>query len=411
MSKLFARVGPGLMLAATAVGVSHLVWSTRAGSDYGFSMVGLILLIVILKYPAFRFAVDYASATGRSLVTGYSNISKVAVTWLAIGFLFDTFIATSAVALVTAGLIISVFDLPFHGPQVAVGLVVLTGLVLLNGKYSRAEGIVKTLVIVFSILVVIATVLSLPLLGSNGRELFAELTPSRSLALFAIAVTGWMPMPTNGAVLYATWICEKQRMEKEQFSYEQARNDFRVGYGLSFLLALCFVVMGTAALFQTETAIPQNAGAFATSLLGIFTSVIGSWGYPVIAAAALAVMWSTLVALMDVLPRVWDRLTDILAGRPVGSPSRYTKFLAIQVAGVTLILLFLMSNFNTFLMLTTSLGFIVAPAVVYYNYKAVTSDEVSAEFRPSKALVALNWVAFVAMSGFALGFFYLTITS
>jgi Mn2+/Fe2+ NRAMP family transporter len=410
MSKLFARVGPGLMLAATAVGVSHLVWSTRAGAEYGFSLVGLITLIVILKYPAFRFAVDYASATGRSLVTGYSNISKIATAWLAVGFFFDTFIATSAVALVSAGLIISIFDLPFHGPQVAVALVVVTALVLLNGKYSKAEGIIKVLVILFSILVLTATILSLPLLGSNGREFFAELTPSRSLALFAIAVTGWMPMPTNGAALYATWICEKQRMEGEQFSYRQALADFRIGFGLAFVLALCFVVMGTAALFQTETPIPQNAGAFATSLLGIFTAVIGGWGYPLIAAAALAVMWSTLVALMDVLPRVWDRLTDVIAGRPVGSPSRYTKFLAIQVTGVAIVLLFLMGNFNAFLMLTTSLGFVAAPAVVYYNYRAVTSAEVPAEYRPSKTLVAWNWVAFVAMIGFALGFFYLIVT-
>lgn len=410
MARLFGRIGPGMMLAATAVGVSHLVWSTRAGGEYGLSLVGLITLIVVLKYPAFRFAVDYASATGRSLVTGYSKISKIAMTWLAVGFFFDTFVATSAVALVTAGLVISIFDLPYHGPQVAVGLVVLTALLLFNGKYSKAERIVKVLVIAFSILVAIATVLSLPLLGSNGREIFAELTPSRSLAMFAIAVTGWMPMPTNGAALYATWICEKQRMEKEQFSYQQALTDFRIGFGLAYVLALCFVVMGTAALFQANLPVPENAGAFATSLLSIFTAVIGNWGYPLIAAAALAVMWSTLVALMDVLPRIWDRLTDIIADRPPGSPSRYTKFLAVQVSGVALILLFMMKNFNAFLMLTTSLGFVAAPAVAYYNYRAVMSDDVAAEYRPGRYLIIWNWIAFFAMAGFALGFFYLTVT-
>ena len=58
----------------------------------------------------------------------------------------------------------------------------------------------------------------------------------------------------------------------------------------------------------------------------------------------------------------------------------------------------------------TSLGFVAAPAVVYYNYRAVTSAEVPAEYRPSKTLVAWNWVAFVAMIGFALGFFYLIVT-
>jgi Mn2+/Fe2+ NRAMP family transporter len=125
VKNLFARIGPGMMLAAVAVGVSHLVQSTRAGADYGLSFVWLIVLIVILKYPAFRFAVDYASATGRSLVTGYSNISKFALVWLGIAFFVDMFIASGAVSLVTAGLFISVFNLPFSGPVVAVAIMVV----------------------------------------------------------------------------------------------------------------------------------------------------------------------------------------------------------------------------------------------------------------------------------------------
>jgi Mn2+/Fe2+ NRAMP family transporter len=102
MNGLMGRFGPAMMMAATAVGVSHL------GADYGFSLAWLIVLIIVLKYPAFRFAVDYASATEQSLVTAYSKISKIALAWLAVGFFVDMFIATGAVSLVTAGLIISV---------------------------------------------------------------------------------------------------------------------------------------------------------------------------------------------------------------------------------------------------------------------------------------------------------------
>jgi Mn2+/Fe2+ NRAMP family transporter len=68
MNGLMGRFGPAMMMAATAVGVSHLVYSTQAGADYGFSLAWLIVLIIVLKYPAFRFAVDYASATEQSLV-------------------------------------------------------------------------------------------------------------------------------------------------------------------------------------------------------------------------------------------------------------------------------------------------------------------------------------------------------
>ncbi|HSD70981.1 MAG TPA: divalent metal cation transporter, partial [Woeseiaceae bacterium] len=119
-----ARLGPGMMLAAIAIGVSHLVQSTRAGADYGLSFALIITLIVVLKYPAFRFAVDYASATGESLVKGFAAHNRLALAWLAVAFFLDMFVATAAVALVTAGLFISVFDLPYTGPQVAAALTV-----------------------------------------------------------------------------------------------------------------------------------------------------------------------------------------------------------------------------------------------------------------------------------------------
>lgn len=409
MTNLLSRLGPGMMLAAVAVGVSHLVFSTQAGANYGLSLVWLVALIVILKYPAFRFAVQYSSATGRSLVTAYAKISKIALTWLAVGFFVDMFIATGAVALVTAGLFISVFDLPYTGSQVAVALMVISAVILMNGQYAKAERIVKVLVLAFSVLAVVATLFSLPLLGSGDREVLAELTPSRSLAVFIIAVAGWMPMPTNGAVLISQWVCEKRNISGGEFNHQRALSDFQIGYSLTFVLALCFVVMGTAVLFDTGRVVPATPGAFATELFSIFTTVIGKWTYPVIAAAGLAVMWSTQIALMDALPRLTDRLTGIIAGRAEDAPKRYTLFLVVQVIGVSLILLFLMKSFTAFLYFATSMGFIAAPAIAYYNYVAVTSDDVAPELRPESRMITYNWISLIVMTGFAIAFVYTSI--
>jgi Mn2+/Fe2+ NRAMP family transporter len=410
MGKFLSRLGPGMMLAAVAVGVSHLVFSTQAGANYGFSLIGLIVVVVALKYPAFLFSVQYASATGKSLVTGYANIGKPALMWLVAGFFVDTFIATGAVALVTAGLFISVFNIPFTGPQVAVALMVVSGLILLNGQYARAERIIKVLVLSFSVLAFAATLLSLPLIGDGGRAVFAELTPSRSLAVFVIAVAGWMPMPTNGAILISKWVCEKRAVSGDSFDGKQAVADFRIGYGLAVVLALCFLIMGTAVLFDADYKPPANPGAFATELLSIFTTVIGSWSYPIIALASLAVMWSTQIALMDAMPRLTDRLLSTLTGRADDAPPRYTKFLVVQVVGVSIILLFLMKGFTTFLYFATSMGFIAAPAIAYYNYVAMMSDEVPAALKPGRAITAWNWVSVIVMGVFALAFLYTSIT-
>ncbi|MDH4072764.1 MAG: hypothetical protein OEV41_06640 [Gammaproteobacteria bacterium] len=406
MSKLLARLGPGIMLAATAVGVSHLVYSTQAGGNYGFSLAWLIVLIVLLKYPAFRFAVDYSSATGHSLVTGYSKIGRIALGWLVVAFFVDMFIATGAVALVTAGLVVSVFNLPFAGPQVAVVLMVVSALLLMNGQYAKAERIVKLLVLLFSVLAIIAMLFSLPLLGSNGRGVLADLTADRSLALFVIAMAGWMPMPTNGAIMYSQWICEKQKAIGGAFDHRSALSDFKVGYGLTLLLALCFVAMGTAVLFETGREVPSSAAGFATELFGIFTAVIGQWVYPVIAVAGIAVIWSTQFALMDACPRVTGRLFSILRGRADESKSHYNTFLIAQVAGVTIMLLFLMKSFTAFLYFATSMGFVASPAIAYYNYRAIMSGEIPEAYRPSSGMILWSWAGILFLTAFAIAFLW-----
>ncbi len=404
MVRWFARLGPGLMLAAAAIGVSHLVQSTRAGADFGLSFVWLIVLISVLKYPAFRFAVDYASITNRSLVYAYSRMGRIPLYWLLAAFLVDMFIATSAVSLVTAGLLISVFDLPFPGPHVAIGVAVFSALFLLNGHYAKAEKLIKILVVSFSVLTLMAMLIALPMLGEGGRELFAGITPTRSLAVFVIAMAGWMPMPMSGSIFISSWACEKKSLGGDQIDHKSAVTDLRVGWILTIVLAVSFAVMGTAILFQTDRDIPANAGAFATELLSVFTAIIGKWSYPLIAMAAIAVMLSTVAALLDVVPRVTASLVDRMKGRP-GRKTSYTALLLVQVAGVTLIMLLLLGSFSAFINFATSTAFITAPALAYYNYRAVTSAEVAPHYKPTSSLLVWHWAGFAALSAFALAFF------
>ena len=51
--RFWSAFGPGLLWAASAIGVSHLVQSTRAGAVAGFGLASVILLAVIFKYPFF----------------------------------------------------------------------------------------------------------------------------------------------------------------------------------------------------------------------------------------------------------------------------------------------------------------------------------------------------------------------
>jgi hypothetical protein len=162
-------------------------------------------------------------------------------------------------------------------------------------------------------------------------------------------------------------------------------------------------------LFDTGRQVPATAAGFATELFGIFTTVIGKWSYPIIAAAGIAVIWSTQVALMDALPRVTDRLVGVLSGRPADAPSRFRLFLGVQVVGVSFMLLFLMGSFTSFIYFATSMGFVAGPAIAYYNYRAITSGDVAAEYRPSSVLLTWNWVSVIVLAAFAIAFLWINI--
>ncbi|HBS11336.1 MAG TPA: iron transporter, partial [Flavobacteriaceae bacterium] len=70
------QLGPGLLFAGAAIGVSHLVQSTRAGADFGFGLLWAVLLVNIFKYPFFQYGPRYATATGESLIDGYKKLGK-----------------------------------------------------------------------------------------------------------------------------------------------------------------------------------------------------------------------------------------------------------------------------------------------------------------------------------------------
>src|SRR5690606_17148199 len=88
-SRFWTPFGPGLLWAAAAIGVSHLVQSTRAGAEAGFALAGVVLFALVLKYPFFEFGPRYAASTGESLVEGYARIGRWAL-WLYFGITLST---------------------------------------------------------------------------------------------------------------------------------------------------------------------------------------------------------------------------------------------------------------------------------------------------------------------------------
>ena len=104
IKKLISLLGPGLLYAGAAIGVSHLVQSTRAGADYQFGLLYILILSNAAKYPFFEFGPRYASATGNSLIEGYLKVGRWAVILFALLTILTMFSVQAAVTVVTAGI-------------------------------------------------------------------------------------------------------------------------------------------------------------------------------------------------------------------------------------------------------------------------------------------------------------------
>ncbi len=399
------KFGPGLMFAAVAVGVSHLVQSTRAGANYGLTLTVLIVLSCLIKYPAFRFGSDYAAATGKSLLHAYEQQGRLTLLIFLFGFPLDMFIASAAIVLVTSGIFKNVFHVNIGDIWLSFIILVCIAGLLMSGRYKLFESVTKFIVVLFSILTVIAASLAVPELNWQTNDLTREIEFDETSILFMIALAGWMPTGISVAVYQSFWVCEKAKSLDRALIPEEVRFDFNLGYFSAIILALCFVLMGTALMYNAGIAIKPSPSGFASQLIDMFTQVIGNWARPLIAVAALAVMVSTVMASLDACPRIAESVVrQLLPSVREKSINLQVLFLIIQVVGSTLVLLLFLKSFKSFIDFATSVAFISAPVLAWFNHRAMYSSTIDPTLQPGIIMRAWSLLGIAIM--FAVATYY-----
>ncbi len=163
--KLLKTLGPGILFASTAIGVSHLVQSTRAGAIYGFGLLWAVVLANVLKYPFFEYGSRYANATGTSLIDGYKKLGQPALWIYLLITLGSMFFVSAAVTAVTAGFFDNLFGLQDNfgiGSSLIAGILLLTcGLILSVGRYRTLDALIKLVAAVLLVTTLIAFFLTL----------------------------------------------------------------------------------------------------------------------------------------------------------------------------------------------------------------------------------------------------------
>jgi len=414
--KLKIQFGPGLLFAAAAVGTSHVVQSTRAGAGFGLTLGALILIVCLLKYPLFRFAADYAAITDESLVRGYGRRGRWLVWLMFVTSAIEAIAATAGVSLVSASLLQWVLGTELGDVVAAIGLLIVTAGVVSVGRYRLLESSAGLLVVTFSILTLIATVASLPALVADAAPVFGAFPLTAENWSFAIAVSGWMPIGNTAAIMLAAWILA--RKQSAPATLESSRFDFNLGYLASVVLALCFLIIGAAILFGGGASMPQASAAFVTTFVDLYASAIGGWSILLVSTAALAVMYSTLLAIVDGFPRlIGEFLIELQPGGGGRSNSvepdertsgRFYRGSMIAIVGsASGLLYFFLDAFAAFIDLVTITGFLAAPIVALANQLVICGPDIPRELKPGRLLLGWNLLAVAALSLATCGFIYL----
>ncbi len=396
-STFWKSLGPGLVWAATAIGVSHLVQSTRAGASYGFALVGVVLLANIFKYPFFEFAPRYAAATGESLLEGYARLGRSAViTYLALT-VATMFTVVGAVTFVTGSLATQLFGEWLSPLGYSVVLLAASAVLLGWGRYPLLDTTIKLLIgiLTLSTLVAVALAARAPAHPAPGFE-----PPSLgTLASFSfvIALVGWMPSAIDISVWHSLWTLERARQTGHRPSLRSALIDFNIGYIGTTLLALAFLALGALSLYGREVSFAATGGGFAAQLIRIYSGALGGWSRPIIVVAAFTTMFSTTLACTDGFPRVLRRAGLLLWPRLSGYADQLYWWAMGLVVGGSLLLISVLRGHLTFMVdLATTLSFLTAPILGYFNYRVVTAPAMPEHARPAM------WLRLLSLAG--LGF-------
>ena len=196
----FKKLGPGLLFAGAAIGVSHLVQSTRAGADFGFGLLWALFLVNIIKYPFFQMGPRYASVTGKSLLDGYYKLGKP-VLWVYFFLTLGTmFTIQTAVTIVTAGIAVQLFGISNDIAVWSVVITLLCAAILAIGKYRILDKLMKVIIITLTISTLFAVFFafreSVTNQGTGTTTDLIQLLPTDGAAIaFLIAFMGWMTRP------------------------------------------------------------------------------------------------------------------------------------------------------------------------------------------------------------------------
>ena len=408
--RMLRNLGPGLLWAGAAIGVSHLVQSTRAGALYGFALLWIVILANFFKYPFFEYGTRYAAATGESLISGYRDLGRFYFILYLILTFGTMFTIQAAVTIVTAGLVAWLTN-NFFSPLIFSVLILLISIItLLVGKYSVLDRFMKVIIVILTITTLVAFTAALGEFGLKVRDGSAvPVIWNREGILFMIALMGWMPSAIDISVWSSIWTLEKNKELGEEVDLRSSLFDFNLGYIGTSVISILFLSLGAMVIYGSGEVLSGSGAVFSGQLISMYTASIGEWSRYIIAVAAITTMFSTTITCLDAFSRVMRESTENIFGKvkkDITGHKIYILWMIVIASGAVILLTLLKSGMVVMVTIATTLSFLTAPVLAVMNFKVVTGKKMPAYAVPPKWMVVLSWAGIIFLTGFSSIFLY-----
>ncbi len=354
LRSLLGHFGPGVILAMTGIGTSHLVTAPTAGGRFAYALLWCIPVAYVFKYYGFEMAFRFTNATGKSLMEAYGTAWKKWPLWyVLITTIIQSALGQAGRLIAAAAVLYYVFTLwmglpasyglPFTDFELSAltGYATVLGLisvvVLLYGRYATLERFAKIAGGVLALTTLIVYFVRPAPLSSFTNFVSFE-TPEGSWLIIA-AFLGLLPTGIDVSLQASEWGKAKkkgmslirERLEQEghagrfdpfeprkedltvhtdrldPHSMEYCRRwfeiglwDFRIGHVGSFILACIFLLLAAVWLYPS----PVEGEAVMGEIARIFTESVGPWMMIVFMIGAFAATYSTAFNYFDGWPRI-----------------------------------------------------------------------------------------------------------
>ena len=393
--------------------------STTAGAQFGFALLGLIVVTNIAKYPFLRVGTRFTAVTGMSLLEGFQQRNPMYLRLYLLVTLATGTVTIAAVSFIAGVLLRNVPLLSGFNPYgLSMAVLVVSGVILMLGRYRALDRLSKLLVAMLTLLTALAAATLLirgPVSDVASSWLAADPSPWTLANLgFLIPLMGWMPGPVEMCVWPSLWMFSHAKDTQHTASLAEAEGDFNIGYGISLLTAFLFVTLGAYTMYGSgEGMLSGSTLSFAQKLIRLYTEAMGGWAAWVIIPAAFAAMFSTTITCLDAYPRsiaaiqrLWTR-GDANQARDGVNTQRFTQWVIVHLLVAVAALMWASSGGITvkdFVFGAMTGSFLTAPLFAWMAMDTINSPLVPPEHRYGPLMRTLCWLGLVFLSGFSLLF-------